>query len=296
MKKKLLLNLTKMDPHRMLLINTTSPLAKSPVPSEVSPTPSLDSTGSDPLKYLEEDNLDEESTNLVFGKNTRCLICNYVFHSEADFVHHGRVHFGNSFQKDLQVQQQQFKTQPPPYPDVYQISGANSLPAPPPPMYNWTPYTCSFCHLGFNSYDIMMCHVKLYHYHQQFQTYGDRSSTSMFQPHNLLQPFYNRSSVFNHGVGQRGVCPKPRNGKKCSCIDCQKLNATHVTPTVTSSDRPAKRKRVEKEDLDEATLAKMREMEWERCKGYWCTKCNVRFESQGLLVDHMSSKEHSATK
>jgi hypothetical protein len=39
----------KMDPHRMLLINTTT---RSPTFSEVSPTPSLDSTGSDPLKYL----------------------------------------------------------------------------------------------------------------------------------------------------------------------------------------------------------------------------------------------------
>jgi hypothetical protein len=46
----------------------------------------------------EEDNLEDESTNLVLGKNTRCLICNYVFDSESDFVSHGRVHFGNVFQ------------------------------------------------------------------------------------------------------------------------------------------------------------------------------------------------------
>jgi hypothetical protein len=46
----------------------------------------------------------------------------------------------------------------------------------------------------------------------------------------------------------------------------------------------------------QATLAKMREMEWERRKGYWCTKCNLRFESQTLLVDHMSGKDHADKK
>jgi hypothetical protein len=87
---------------QMLLINTAS-AAKSPAPSEVSPTPSLDSTGSDRLKYLEEDTSEDDLANVVVGRNTRCLICNYVFHSETDFVNHGRVHFGNSFQKDHQV-------------------------------------------------------------------------------------------------------------------------------------------------------------------------------------------------
>ena len=289
-----------MDHHRMLLINTaTSPLAKSPFPSEVSPTPSLDSTGSDPLKYLEEDNLDEDSTNLVLGKNTRCLICNYVFDSEADFVSHGRVHFGNAFHKD-----QQLKSQPPPYPGVYQIAPTASLapPPPPPPMYNWNPYSCSVCHLGFNSYDILMCHVKLYHCHQQFPGYTDRPTQQLMQHHNLLQPFYSSQSPFvSHSQVTRSGCPKPQIGKKCSCVDCQKLKVTTLMSTTattlsTATDRPQKRKRVEKEDLDAATLAKMREMEWERRKGYWCTKCNVRFESQGLLVDHMSSKDHTERK
>jgi hypothetical protein len=155
-------------------------------------------------------------------------------------------------------------------------------------MYNWNPFTCSVCQVGFNSYDILMCHVKLYHCHQQF-TYADRP----LMPHNLLQPYYNphhHAPMGRHDNIARGVCPKPQVGKKCSCSDCQK------TKTSTSSDRRQKRKRVEKEDLDEATLAKMRDMEWERRKGYWCTKCNARFESQNLLVDHMSSKEHAAAK
>ena len=251
----------------MLRISTSS--GRTPTPSEVSPTPSLDSTGNDPLKYLEEDNLEEDSTNVVVGKNTRCLICNYVFHSESDFVDHGRVHFGNAFQSDFQ--HHQVKAKPPPY-------GSHHYPSLPPPMYNWNPYTCSVCQVGFNSYDILMCHVKLYHCHP---SYTDRvvPSTSEFL-------YYNPNFV-----------PRQEVGKKCSCSDCVKTKTSTTTVTsTTSSDRPPKRKRVEKEDLDEATLAKMREMEWERRKGYWCTKCNVRFDSQICLVDHMSSKEHSAKK
>ena len=222
-----------MEHQRCLRINTIS--GGTPSPSEVSPTPSLDSTGSDPLKYLEEDNLDEDTSNVV-GKNTRCFICNYVFHSEADFVSHGRVHFGNSFHKELSTTQGRQK--PPPYgshhPSVYP-SLSPSLP-PPPPMYNWNPYTCSVCQVGFNSYEILMCHIKLYHCHQQF-TYSDRPLV----PHNLLQPFYNQPLLHNNVP--RGGCPKPLSGKKCSCSDCQKSKS--------SSDRPQKRKRIEKENLDE---------------------------------------------
>ncbi len=279
----------KMDLERCLRISTLS--AGTPSPSEISPTPSLDSTGSDQRsnKYLEEDNLDDDTTNVV-SKNTRCLICNYVFDSEADFVKHGRVHFGNTFQNEVP----EWKKPPPygttshhPSPVYPGMSLSPALP-PPPPMYNWNPYTCSVCHVGFNSYDILMCHVKLYHCHQQF-TYADRP----LMPHNLLQPYYNphhHTPLGRHDNVARGVCPKPQIGKKCSCSDCQR------TKTSNPSDRPQKRKRVEKEDFDEATLAKMREMEWERRKGYWCNKCSTRFDSQNLLVDHMSSKEHAEAK
>jgi hypothetical protein len=189
--------------------------------------------------------------------------------------------------------QQNRGSKPPPYPGVYSGMAINTaaLPAPPHPVYNWNPYTCSVCQVGFNSYEILMCHVKLYHCHQQFSfNYGEVPSGHLVPP-NLLHPYYNGNPAYGHGSVPRGVCPKPQSGKKCSCADCQRTKVS-----TASVERPVKRKRVEKEDLDEATLAKMREMEWERRKGYWCTKCNVRFESQVGLVDHMSSQDHAAKK
>ena len=53
-----------------------------------------------------------------------------------------------------------------------------------------------------------------------------------------------------------------------------------------------KRKQVaEKENIDSETLAKYKTLEWEERTGYWCQKCNIKFTSSDLLIDHMSKKD-----
>ena len=53
-----------------------------------------------------------------------------------------------------------------------------------------------------------------------------------------------------------------------------------------------KRKQVaEKENIDSETLAKYKTLEWEERTGYWCQKCNIKFTSSELLIDHMSKKD-----
>ena len=49
---------------------------------------------------------------------------------------------------------------------------------------------------------------------------------------------------------------------------------------------------MEKENIDSETLAKYKALEWESRTGYWCQKCNIKFGSSDLLVDHMAKNVH----
>lgn len=86
--------------------------------------------------------------------------------------------------------------------------------------------------------------------------------------------------------------------KTCGCNNCllAMSRAKHQTSTPTISNchgkSGGKRKRVqEKENLNAQQLAEMRNMEWEKREGYKCKVCDVRFQNQQILIDHLSDNK-----
>ena len=88
---------------------------------------------------------------------------------------------------------------------------------------------------------------------------------------------------------------------KCDCSNGQLQNQHQQNKSnIKTSGRhhqQRKRKNVpEKENIDPETLAKYKALEWEQRTGYWCQRCNIKFNTSDLLVDHMSKNVHTKSK
>jgi len=87
---------------------------------------------------------------------------------------------------------------------------------------------------------------------------------------------------------------KSSHGKKChSNCDCSgKAKQNHSSGLAKTISSRKRKQQVEKENIDLETLAKYRALEWEQKTGYWCQRCNLRFPTSDLLVDHMAKNVH----
>lgn len=107
-------------------------------------------------------------------------------------------------------------------------------------------------------------------------------NTFQYPPYAIQNPYF---------MGARGPSSGSKSKKctsKCSC--CAVAN-NHKS---AGNSNARKRKNIEKENLDEETLTKMKALEWEQRTGYWCKICHIRLGSSEGLVDHMSANVHTA--
>merc|ERR1739844_62265 len=86
--------------------------------------------------------------------------------------------------------------------------------------------------------------------------------------------------------------------KKCGCNSCllamskSKHQAATSSATICQGKNGGKRKRAqEKENLNAKQFAEMKSMEWEKREGYKCKVCDVRFQNQQILIDHLSDNK-----
>ena len=198
-----------------------------------------------------------------------CTICNHVFHSNADFIAHGRIHFAEQQHSILNTAAA--ATTPPPTPTY---SYAYQYPPPPYLYYPPAPPPQATDLWALNQY-----------YPPQNPQYPPVPQQTYNNP---LPPTQQYQGDFQFKLKD---CPKNCNCQKCGKVISKKIVLDKI-PTVKKS---VKRKRAaEKEELDEKTLRKLANLEWEKQHGHWCRICNKRYDTQDKLVDHLSYDDQHA--